>query len=73
LPFLPYDTADEFLYLSELMTANTQVSEDNCNEYNEAREHQETARKLMHQGLRADAARRAVQACESARKAYGDK
>jgi multimeric flavodoxin WrbA len=72
LPFLDLDTADEFLYLSQLMTGNTEVSDANREIYDEAKKHQEAARTLIEQGKKREAAIHAANAYELARKAYGD-
>ena len=46
LPFLDFDTVDEFLYLSQLMTENTDVNASNREIYQEAQKHQEAAKAL---------------------------
>ena len=72
LPFLDYDTVDEFLYLSQLMTENTSVNAANREIYEEARNYQAEAKVLIDQGRKKEAAIHAASAYESARKAYGD-
>ena len=72
LSFLDSDTADEFLYLSQLMTDNTDVSAHNREIYTEAKRHQEMAKALIDQGKNQEAATHAGKAYELARKAYGD-
>lgn len=72
LPFLNSDTVDEFLYLSQLMTDNTEVSASNREIYKEAKKHQAEAKALIEQGKKQEAAIDAAIAYESARKAYGD-
>ena len=72
LPFLDFDTVDEFLYLSQLMVGNTDVDASNRELYEEAKGHQETAKTLIDQGRKHEAATHAASAYELARKAYGD-
>jgi len=72
LPFLDSDTVDEFLYLSQLMTKNTNVNNSNQPIYEQAKEHQEKAKLLIDQGKKQESAIYASQAYELARKAYGD-
>ncbi|MFC1716823.1 flavodoxin family protein [Candidatus Poribacteria bacterium] len=72
LSFLDFDTADEFLYLSQLMTNNTEVNADNREIHTEARKNQEAAKALIDQGNKQKAAVHAAKAYELARKAYGD-
>ena len=72
LPFLDFDTVDEFLYLSQLMTGNTEVSASNREIYEEAKKYQAKAEALIEQDEKQEAAIHAARAYESARKAYGD-
>ncbi len=72
LPFLNFDTVDEFLYLSHLITGNTEVSASNQKIYEEAERHQKEAEALIGQGKKQEAAIHAASAYELARKAYGD-
>ena len=72
LRFLDFDTVDEFLYLSQLMTENTNVDANNQDTYTEARKHQEAAKVLIDQDDKHKAAIHAANAYELARKAYGD-
>ncbi len=72
LPFLNFDTTDEFLYLSQLMTDNTEMSDANGAIHGEAKKHQGAAEMLISQGKNREAATEAAKAYELARKAYGD-
>ena len=72
LPFLDFDMTDEFLYLSQLIADNTQVSDANRDVYGQAKLHQEEARILIEQNRRQEASIYAGRAYELARKAYGD-
>jgi len=72
LPFLDFDTVDEFLYLSQLMTDNTEVKSSSNGLYGSAKNSQKKAVELMNQGKKNEAAIYAAHAYEMARKAYGD-
>lgn len=72
LPFLDFNKADEFLYLSQLITDNTEVNSANQEIYERARKHQEMAKVFMAEGKKQDGAIHAANAYESAREAYGD-
>lgn len=72
LPFLDFDSVDEFLYLSQLMTDNMEVSASNREVYEEAKKQQMAAESLIHQDKKREAAIHAARAYELARKAYGD-
>ena len=70
LPLLGFDTVDEMLYLSQIITDNTTVNDTNRQAYNSAKEHQGTAKDLIANGNRIEAAHHAARAYEFAREAY---
>ncbi|HIE27241.1 TPA: flavodoxin family protein [Candidatus Poribacteria bacterium] len=70
LPLLRFDTVDEMLYLSQIITDNTTVNDANRQTYNNAIEHQRTAKALIADGNRIEAAHHAGRAYEFAREAY---
>jgi len=71
LPLLDFDTIDEILYLSHIITDNTAVDSTNQEAYNKAKRHQEIAKELIESGNRTEAAHHIAQAYECAQKSYG--
>ena len=72
LPFMDFDMTDEFLYLSQLIAENTQVTEGNRECHEQAKHHIETAMLLVDQRRKQEASVHAGRAYELAREAYGD-
>ncbi len=70
LPLLGFDTVDEMLYLSEIITENTVPNDSNRQAYEQAEEHQMKAKTLIADSNRVAAASHVAQAYEYARKAY---
>lgn len=72
LPLLGFDTVDEMLYLSQIITDNTTVNDANKEAYNSAKEHQGTAKSLIADDNRIEASHHAALAYELAKEAYDE-
>jgi len=70
LPLLGFDTVDEMLYLSQIITDNTTVNDTNRQAYKRAKENQVTAKGLIAEGNRIEAAHHVARAYECAKEAY---
>jgi hypothetical protein len=72
LPLLGYDTVDEILYLSQIITDNTTVNDTNRRAYNRAKENQKAAQDFIADNNSIEAAHHAARAYEYAKEAYDE-